>query len=207
MLPIVASFKPDVRNKALEKIKTFLIPGTQTSTGGTLLPAIGIILEQNRLMAKAQVLTLPDLIAAGTKIPQKNGENWAPLLSQANFNINPSHVTKLNVVIFHHRDLARGVDAVYSKIKKFVNNYNTLYRFKDDPPKVVQVGDNEQHWGTVEKEFASLQMDNLFVLDFCKPRGGSDPAYPVVKHMLTSNGYLSQVRIVSNVRVFLVFSV
>ena len=34
--------------------------------------------------------------------------------------------------------------------------------------------------------------ENVFVLDFTKPRGGSDPAYPVVKQMLTANGYLSQ---------------
>jgi hypothetical protein len=197
MLPLVASFKPEVRNKALEKIKTFLIPATQTSTGGTLLPAIGIILEKNRIMAKAQVLMLPELQAAGIKVPQKNGENWAPLLSQANFNINPKQATPLNVVIFHHRDLTQSVNAVYGKIKRNVNNYNTLFRLSDAPPITVPVGENEQHWGGVEKHFSQRQNDNIFVLDFCRPRGSTDTAYPVVKHMLTKNGYVSQVRIAS----------
>jgi hypothetical protein len=55
-------------------------------------------------------------------------------------------------------------------------------------------GDKERHWGAVEKCFSdpSLNPENIFVLDFNKPRGATDPAYPVVKQMLTRNGYLSQ---------------
>lgn len=37
-----------------------------------------------------------------------------------------------------------------------------------------------------------MSTENIFVLDFTKPRGSSDPAYPVIKQMLTKNGYLSQ---------------
>jgi hypothetical protein len=39
---------------------------------------------------------------------------------------------------------------------------------------------------------ASENYENVFVLDFNKPRGSSDPAYPVVKQMLTKHGFLSQ---------------
>jgi hypothetical protein len=55
-------------------------------------------------------------------------------------------------------------------------------------------GDKERHWGAVEKVFSnpSNKFENIFVLDFVKPRGAMDPAYPVVKQMLTSNGYVSQ---------------
>ena len=59
---------------------------------------------------------------------------------------------------------------------------------------VFKLGDKERHWGIVESTFSdpSLTCDNIFVLDFTKPRGATDPAYPVVKQMLTSNGYISQ---------------
>lgn len=55
-------------------------------------------------------------------------------------------------------------------------------------------GDKERHWGPVEKCFADSKQntDNVFVLDFNKPRGATDPAYPVIKQMLTKNGYISQ---------------
>lgn len=38
----------------------------------------------------------------------------------------------------------------------------------------------------------SLPKENVLVLDFCKPGGPTDPAYHVIKHMLTRNGYISQ---------------
>ena len=58
----------------------------------------------------------------------------------------------------------------------------------------IFVGDNERHWGAVERSLSDKGRlpDNIFVLDFTKPRGGTDPAYPVVKQMLTANGFLSQ---------------
>lgn len=34
--------------------------------------------------------------------------------------------------------------------------------------------------------------ENLMVLDFVKPRSGEDPAYPMVKYILSQWGYLSQ---------------
>jgi hypothetical protein len=56
------------------------------------------------------------------------------------------------------------------------------------------LGDSERHWGAVEKCFAHDKKlkDNIFVLDFTKPKGGTDSAYSVIKQMLTQNGFLSQ---------------
>ena len=55
-------------------------------------------------------------------------------------------------------------------------------------------GDRERHWGEVEKCFSdpTLNPENVFVIDFNKPRGATDSAYPVIKQMLTKNGFLSQ---------------
>jgi len=52
----------------------------------------------------------------------------------------------------------------------------------------------EKHWGAVDRALSdqSISSENVFVIDFNKPRGASDQAYPVVKQMLTKNGYLSQ---------------
>ena len=52
--------------------------------------------------------------------------------------------------------------------------------------------DNERHWGAVERHFSGRVKENLFVLDFTKPRGTLDPAYPIVKQLLTKAGHLSQ---------------
>ena len=156
MLPIVASFKPEVRNRAIEKVKTFLVPGTQTSTGGTLLPAVGIILQQHRIVAPATVLSAPVLMAAGIKVPERSAENWAPVLSKANFRIEPRLATQLNVIIFHHKDLAQGVNKVYGKkIRDMVNGFNTHYRLGQAPVAIIATGDNDAHWSAVEKYFGS----------------------------------------------------
>lgn len=55
-------------------------------------------------------------------------------------------------------------------------------------------GDKEEHWGVVERVFSdpSLNPENIFVIDFNKPRGATDSAYPVIKQMLTKSGFLSQ---------------
>lgn len=58
----------------------------------------------------------------------------------------------------------------------------------------MQTGDRERHWGAVEKCFSdtSLDPENVFVLDFNKPKGSTDSAYPVIKQLLTKGGFLSQ---------------
>jgi hypothetical protein len=195
MLPQIASFRPETRNKAIERVKDFLKPGTQKSSGGSLLPAIGIVLQDNRIVTQAKVLPAPSLMAAGISIPKEKAENWAPLLGSAKFNIEPKSANKLNVVVFHHRNLAQGAMSVYVRIRDFVNRFCTSYRFGDRPVELIAVGDNEAHWGEYNKFFTSRKArDNMFVLDFVKPKKALDPAYPVIKQMLAKGGYLSQVR-------------
>lgn len=192
MLPQIASFTPEVRNQAVEKVKAFLQPGTQRGTGGSLLPAIGVFLGDKRIVAKAQVLPAPTLMAAGVTIPKHNAEHWAPVLGRANFNIDPKKAVQLNVVVFHHPHLHACAIQVYERIRDFLNNFHAQYRFGTRPYALVETGDNERHWGAFERYFAAKAPDNLFVLDFVKPRAALDSAYPVVKQMLAKSGYLSQ---------------
>lgn len=46
----------------------------------------------------------------------------------------------------------------------------------------------------MERAFSdpSLNPENIFVIDFNKPPGAADSAYPVIKQLLTKNGFLSQ---------------
>jgi hypothetical protein len=158
-----------------------------------LLPAVGIILNENRIQTDAQVLSAPELIAAGVKVPKEKAENFAPAIGKAVFNIDPTQATELKVVVFHHRDLQQGAKSVYEKIRDLVNGFKTHFRFGQNPHELISTGDNEQHWGAVERHFSSKTPANCFVLDFAKPRSSLDPAYPVVKHMLSKGGHLSQV--------------
>ena len=58
----------------------------------------------------------------------------------------------------------------------------------DACPLHLFVGDNEKHWGACERYFSGKSKENVFVLDFTKPRGTLDPAYPIVKQLLTKVG-------------------
>eukprot|EP00934_Nitzschia_sp_Nitz4_P001230 Nitzschia sp. Nitz4//scaffold129_size63868//31071//34237//NITZ4_006199-RA/size63868-augustus-gene-0.56-mRNA-1//-1//CDS//3329534905//1230//frame0 len=195
-LPMIASFTPPTRNDAIDKIRAYLIPGAQTSKGaGGLLPAVGVQLLGGRLGVKAQVLPLPQIMAAGVPVPKHRGENWAPVLSKADFNVNPKRATTMNVVLVFHKKLNQSARQVYQRVRDFVNGYNSSYRFSVSPVEFVEAGDNEQHWGAVERCLSNpkFRRENVFVVDFCKPaRGSSDTAYPVIKKLLTQNGYLSQ---------------
>jgi len=193
-LPMIASYKPESRNQAIDKIRSYLIPGAQRSKGaGGLLPALGIQLADGRLSAKAEVLPLPMLMAAGIEVPKNKGENWAPFLNRANFNIDPKMSNTMKVIVFHNRKI-QGAIRVYNKIRSLVNSYNATYRFGDEPMQIISAGDKEEHWGAVGKCFSdpSLNPENVFVIDFNKPRGATDSAYPVIKQMLTKSGFLSQ---------------
>jgi hypothetical protein len=195
-LPMIASYKPDSRNQAIDKIRSYLIPGAQKSKGsGGLLPALGIQLADGRLSAKAQVLPLPMLMAAGIQVPSNKSENWAPLLNKASFNIQPKDSNTLKVIVFHNEKIhMNGASQVYNKIRDLVNGYNATYRFCPKPVQMIRAGDRERHWGAVEKVFSdsSLNPENVFVLDFNKPKGATDSAYPVIKQILTKSGFLSQ---------------
>ena len=184
-LPKIASFMPDRRNRAINKIKDYLTPGAKG-----LLPAIGVVLKAERIVAKASVLPVPSLVAAGIPIPDRSAEFWTPVLSKANFDIDTKQAVEMKVILFFHKQLKP--EKVYDRIRDMVNGFKTFYRFGAKPFAMVKVGDNDQHYGEIEKFFSSKVASNVFVLDFAKPRGSLDPAYPVVKYILTKSGYLSQ---------------
>ncbi|KAG7361420.1 Piwi domain containing protein [Nitzschia inconspicua] len=193
-LPMIASYKPVDVNAAVEKIRSYLVPGAQKSRGaGGLLPAIGLQLADERLGAQAEVLQVPIMMAAGVQVPSSKAENWAPMLNKASFNIHPKESNVLQVVVFYN-DRIRGAINVYNKIRDLVNSFNSIYRLSDKPIQLISAGDRERHWGAVEKCFAdpTLDPENIFVLDFNKPKGSTDYAYPVIKQLLTRSGFLSQ---------------
>eukprot|EP00980_Cylindrotheca_fusiformis_P010697 scaffold2400_cov187-Cylindrotheca_fusiformis.AAC.2 len=194
-LPQIASYQPRDRHDAIDRIRSFLVPGAQTSRGaGGLLPALGVQISNERISAKAKVLPLPMMQAAGVPVPKNKKENWAPVLNGADFKVNPGQANTLNAVVIYHERLAKGATQVFSRIRDFVNKYNATYRLSQEPVRMVRAGDRENHWEQVEKTFSdpSLSTQNIFVLDFTKPRGALDTAYPVVKQMLTKHGYISQ---------------
>jgi len=196
-LPSIASFKPCQRHEAIEEMKRFLKPGGQKTkgVGGGLLPALGIILQEERLEVPVEVLPLPTIIAAGVKVTERHGKMWAPLISKARFNVNPNDAVCLNVIVVYHQELERKYLQVYERLRDLINNLGTSYTFSQKPFACVRAGDLDKHWETVENYFRrELLPDNIFVIDFSKPprRSSSDPAYSVVKRMLGQAGFLSQ---------------
>jgi len=195
-LPLIASFKPKERHEAIEEMKRYLTPGAQKTkgTGGGLLPAIGLVLQDKRVKCQVEVLPLPLIKAAGLEIPKDKGSMWAPVMNKANYKVDPGKAIKLNVVLVHHQSLKGDAIKVYDKVRDLVNRFNSTYRFGATPYAIVSAGDVEKHWGAVERHFSQKQPINIFVLDLAKPprRAALDPAYCVVKKILTSNGYLSQ---------------
>lgn len=125
----------------------------------------------------------------------KEAENWAPILSRADFKIDPKKaVTYKVVVIFPSQLREDSVREVYDKIRDLVNKLKSSYRFGEKPHALVKhAGDrDDSHWGAVEKYFSGKVPANIFVLDFVRPRGALDTAYSVVKTMLGKHGYMSQ---------------
>jgi hypothetical protein len=140
-LPMIASYKPEARNAAIDKIRSYLIPGAQKTKGaGGLLPALGVMLRDDRLKVKAQVLPIPMMMAAGVTIPKERSENWAPMLNRASFNIQPRSSNTLAVVLVYNEKLERGANQVYGKLKGLVNNFNAAYRFSEEPVQMIRAG-------------------------------------------------------------------
>jgi len=195
-LPLIASFKPPERHAAIEEMKRYLVPGAQKTkgSGGGLLPALGIMLGDKRIKVSVEVLPLPLIKAAGVTIPKEKGSMWAPNIANANYKVDPGRAVRMNVVLIYNRNLSRSAQSVYGKIRDLVNKFNASYRFGEKPFASVEAGDNEKHWGAVERYFSGSQPSNIFVVDLVKPprRQALDPAYSVVKHILTKAGYLSQ---------------
>ncbi len=159
-LPTIASYKPESRNQAINKIRSYLVPGAQKSKGAAgLLPALGIQLADGRLSAKAEVLPLPMLKAAGIEVPKHKGENWAPFLNKANFNIDPKKSNIMKVIVFHNRKI-QGANRIYTKIRNLVNSYNATYRFDDEPMQMVTAGKFDDSFHSL---FNHISLFTLFV--------------------------------------------
>ena len=128
-LPLIASFKPHERHNAIEEMKRYLTPGAQKTKGpgGGLLPAIGVVLEDERVKYQVEVLPLPLIKAARMEIPQEKGHMWAPLMNRANYRVDPGCSTELKVVLVHHHSLGRSIDRVYGKVRDLVNRFNSLF--------------------------------------------------------------------------------
>lgn len=197
-LPSISSFTPMQRHQAIEEMKRFLKPGAQKTkgVGGGLLPALGIVLGEERMTVPVRVMALPTIIAAGVRVPERNGKMWAPLLKSANFRVEKGKALQLNVIVVYHRSLSHTFGKVFDRLRDIVNRLNSTYQFSLRPYACVEAGDMERHWGSVENYFKSNTHipDNIFVLDFSKPanRASNDPAYSVVKEMLGKAGHLSQ---------------
>lgn len=194
MLPLIASYEPSKRYSALEKVKEFLRPGAQRTRGREgLLPALGIILKEEKHFVAANVLRVPELIAAGVPIPRDKSEMWAPVVSKANFKIEPTRATMCNVVVVHHERISQqAANRVYVNIKNLVNQFRSHFLFGDSSPTFVTAGDGARHSGAISRHFSGSVPPNVFVLDFLKPKGKTDPEYSVVKMILANGGYLSQ---------------
>jgi hypothetical protein len=130
MLPQIASFPPEKRNQAIEEIKRYLKPGSQGSANGALMPSLGIILGGNRIQVGCVCLSVPTLMAHGVTILKHSAENWAPVLSRANFNIDPNKAVTYKVVVVYSAQLREdSTGKVYEKIRDLVNKPNARYRF------------------------------------------------------------------------------
>jgi hypothetical protein len=155
-LPQITSFKPDHRSEAIDQIKRFLIPGAQKSKSiSGLLPAIGIILSDERLRVPAEVLPAPIIEAAGIYVDPLR-PNWASQITRAKFSVEPKKVLELNVVVIHHKSI--GWKGPYRKIASVVNGYQAKYRFPLEPVRIVRAEDDlQRHWSAVEAHFGTSQ--------------------------------------------------
>lgn len=194
-LPLIASFTPQVRYEGIDEMKRYLIPGAQKNrTGGALLTSLGFGLVDKLINVPVTKLELPAIIAAGVQVPAHMGGMWAPMISKANYKVNPQHAVKLNVVLVCHRSIGNYV-GIYNSIRDMVNAHSAKFRLGDKPFQRVEAGDRKDHWGVVERYFGGTKLpNNVLVLDFARPPRGqaSDPAYSVVKSLLGKGGFLSQ---------------
>ena len=193
-LPQIASFRPDVRDAGIEKIKQFLIPGAQKTRGaGSLLPAVGITLDENRIQVPVQMLPFPVVMAAGMRIPEDKRLMWAPKMNRVDYRADSKKSVSLNVVVVASKQV-NNVDNMYKRIRDRVNGQNANYRLGDKPfARIIHQGQENNHWKDVQKYFqGQKKIQNIFVLDLTKPRTTLDPAYHVVKCILAKIGIVSQ---------------
>mmetsp|Transcript_16083 Transcript_16083/g.23679 ORF Transcript_16083/g.23679 Transcript_16083/m.23679 type:complete len:944 (-) Transcript_16083:8-2839(-) len=193
-LPMIASFRPDVRDEAINKIQKFLIPGAQKTRGASsLLPAVGITLDDNRVQVPVQMLPFPVVMAAGMKIPEQSKLMWAPKMFHVDYKQSPNKAINLNVVVVTSK-FVNDVDGMYRRIRDRVNGQNATYRMGNKPfVTITHQGNDNSHWRDVQKYFdGQKKLQNIFVLDLVKPKTALDHAYPVVKCILAKGGVVSQ---------------
>merc|ERR1712127_916932 len=106
------------RHAAIEEMKRFLKPGAQKTkgVGGGLLPALGIVLGEERMTVPVRVMALPTIIAAGVRVPERNGKMWAPILKNANFKVDKGKALELNVILIFHRSLSNSFGKVFDRL-------------------------------------------------------------------------------------------
>ena len=74
-LPTLTSYKPKVRSTAIDEIRRYLVPEAQkTKEAGGLLPALRIVLKDDRLAVKAETLPIPLIMAARIQIPSHKAQ-------------------------------------------------------------------------------------------------------------------------------------
>lgn len=74
-----------------------------------------------------------------------------------------------------------------------VNNFNSRFCLEEQPYDIIDAGRTDNfHQEAVHRRFSGPLPDNVFVLDFVRPSGKLDSAYPTIKHILGKGGHLSQ---------------
>jgi hypothetical protein len=141
-LPMIASYNPEKRHAAVDEILKFLGVGS----AGDTLALCGILLQTDATTGKAKtlnapatVLSLPQLIVAGVRVPPERKDDWGPVLKGANFDIVPNQANQLNVVIVYNQAIGPAtVKSIYKKLMYFVNSFNSTYRFPEEPAVTIK---------------------------------------------------------------------
>lgn len=118
------------------------MPKRRKGAGGGLLPALGIIIDDARVIVPVESLPLPILTTAGIKVPIEKARLWAPDISRANWDVERGTAVEMKVVVIHHkslRDHAEAVNPGYRKIRDCVNKHNSFYRFAQQPLKLTRL--------------------------------------------------------------------
>jgi len=193
-LPTFASFRPAERHEKIEKVKKYLIPGGQKQKElGNLLPSMGIILEGERIKCRVRMLPIP-LVRAGTLSIKlsKDKTFWSPQMGNVDYQCSHGSIDLCPVVIH-----PRAIDPkrTLSFISKEINQQRASYRIGQKHHFVVHSGKTDDHWRAVSNFFRNNKgIGNVVVIDMTKPFGHTtlDPAYSIVKSILSEGGILSQ---------------
>lgn len=199
-LPKVASYEPKVRDDALNEMMAFV--GNEDH----LLASCGIMLNRNMndnskarfLPTKAVVMKAPQLIAKGVQLSERYKDNWTRGMQDAWFRKrNPTAGVELKVLVFYNRREINegGAMSVFNMIRFYVKSFQAAYSFEERPLALCGFepsDDGYDQCALMKKQLSQDVPENIFVLNFIKQKGKTDPSYPVIKHLLGVHGYLSQ---------------